>query len=117
MALGHDVRLMPPQFVKPYVKRQKNDAADAEAICKAVQRPTMRFVPLKSAEQQAALLLHRTRDLNPAAQLDAAVMRPPQLFNLRNCTFDLISRRHERSAVLLSPAVILNVGDFDPARL
>jgi transposase len=62
-ALGHYVRLMPPQFVKPYVKSQKNDAADAEAICEAVQRPTMRFVPIKSAEQQAALLLHRTRDL------------------------------------------------------
>ena len=52
-ALGHEVRLMPPQFVKPYVKSQKNDAADAEAICEAVQRPTMRFVPTKSAEQQA----------------------------------------------------------------
>ena len=63
VALGHDVRLMPPQFVKPYVKSQENDAADAEAICEAVQRPTMRFVPIKSAEQQAALLLHRTRDL------------------------------------------------------
>lgn len=62
-ALGHEVRLMPPQFVKPYVKSQKNDAADAEAICEAVQRPTMRFVPVKSVEQQAALLLHRTRDL------------------------------------------------------
>ena len=63
IALGHEVELMPPQFVKPYVKSQKNDAADAEAICEAVQRPTMRFVPIKSAEQQAALLLHRTRDL------------------------------------------------------
>jgi transposase len=62
-ALGHDVRLMPPQFVKPYVKSQKNDAADAEAICEAVQRPTMRFVPIKSADQQAVLMLHRTRDL------------------------------------------------------
>ena len=61
--LGHQVRLMPPQFVKPYVKSQKNDAADAEAICEAVQRPTMRFVPVKSADQQAVLLLHRTRDL------------------------------------------------------
>ena len=54
---------MPPQFVKPYVKSQKNDAADAEAICEAVQRPTMRFVPIKSADQQAVLMLHRTRDL------------------------------------------------------
>lgn len=61
--LGHDVRLMPPQFVTPYVKSQKNDAADAEAICEAVARPTMRFVPIKSADQQAVLLLHRTRDL------------------------------------------------------
>src|SRR5262249_9719992 len=63
VALGHDVRLMLPQFVKPYVKSQKHDAADAEAICEAVQRPTIRFVRIKSAEQQAALLLHRTRDL------------------------------------------------------
>jgi transposase len=62
-ALGHDVRLMPPQFVKPYVKSQKNDAADAEAIAEAVQRPTMRFAPIKSADQQAVLMLHRTRDL------------------------------------------------------
>jgi transposase len=62
-ALGHDVRLMPPQFVKPYVKSQKNDAADAEAICEAVQRPTMRFVPIKTTDQQAALMLHRTREL------------------------------------------------------
>ena len=62
-ALGRTVRLMPPAYVKLYIKSQKNDAADAEAICEAVQRPTMRFVPVKSAEQQAVLLLHRTRDL------------------------------------------------------
>lgn len=61
--LGHDVRLMPPAYVKPYVKRGKTDAADAEAICEAVTRPNMRFVPVKSAEQQAALALHRTRAL------------------------------------------------------
>jgi transposase len=61
--LGHDVRLMPPSYVKAYVKRGKNDAADAEAICEAVTRPSMRFVPIKSAEQQGALMLHRTRDL------------------------------------------------------
>lgn len=61
--LGHEVRLMPPAYVKPYVKRGKTDANDAEAICEAVTRPTMRFVPVKSAEQQAALALHRTRDL------------------------------------------------------
>jgi len=62
-ALGHEVRLMPPRYVKPYVKRNKNDAADAAAICEAVTRPTMRFVAVKSAEQQSVLMLHRTRDL------------------------------------------------------
>jgi len=62
-ALGHDVRLIPPAYVKPYVKRQKNDAADAEAICEAVTRPNMRFVPVKSEAQQAVLVLHRSRDL------------------------------------------------------
>jgi transposase len=61
MALGHEVRLMPPQYVKPYVKRSKNDASDAEAICEAVTRPTMRFVGVKSTEQQSVLVLHRTR--------------------------------------------------------
>ena len=60
-ALGHDVKLMPAQYVKPYVKRGKNDAADAEAICEAVTRPTMRFVAIKSREQQSAMLLHRVR--------------------------------------------------------
>jgi len=60
--LGHEVRLMPAQYVKAYVKRNKNDAADAEAICEAVARPTMRFVPAKTAEQQAAVLLHRGRE-------------------------------------------------------
>lgn len=61
--LGHEVRLMPSAYVKPYVKRGKNDANDTEAICEAVTRPTMRFVAVKSPEQQAALALHRTRDL------------------------------------------------------
>lgn len=61
--LGHEVRLMPPAYVKPYVKRGKTDAADAEAICEAVSRPTMRFVPIKSKEQQALLSMHRARDL------------------------------------------------------
>ncbi len=61
--LGHEVRLMPPVYVKPYVKRGKNDAADAEAICEAVTRPTMRFVPIKSRAQQGALSLHRVRKL------------------------------------------------------
>jgi transposase len=60
---GHEVKLLPPQYVKPYVKRGKNDAADAEAICEAMSRPAMRFVPVKSAENQAALMLHGARDL------------------------------------------------------
>jgi len=59
--LGHEARLMPPSYVKPYLKRQKNDMADAEAICEAVTRPTMRFVPVKSPEQQGVMVLHRTR--------------------------------------------------------
>ena len=62
-ALGHEVRLMPPGYVKAYVKRNKNDAADAEAICEAVTRPTMRFVPVKTIDQQAVLMLHRARNL------------------------------------------------------
>jgi transposase len=60
--LGHHVRLMAPQFVRPYVKTNKNDAADAEACCEAVQRPGMRFVPIKTIEQQTAMALHRVRD-------------------------------------------------------
>ena len=62
-ALGHAVKLMPPRYVKPYVKRNKNDAADAEGICEAVTRPTMRFVAIKSTEQQSVLMVHRTREL------------------------------------------------------
>ena len=61
-ALGHEVVLLPPQYVKPYVKRGKHDAADADAICEAMSRPSMRFVPVKTAEQQAALMLAGTRD-------------------------------------------------------
>jgi transposase len=62
-AMGHKVRLIPPAYVKPFVKRHKNDAVDAEAICEAAQRPTMRFVAVKTEEQQAAALVFRTRDL------------------------------------------------------
>ncbi len=61
--LGHDVRLMPATYVKPYVKRGKTDAVDAEAICEAVCRPTMRFVEIKTEDQQALLTVHRTREL------------------------------------------------------
>jgi transposase len=72
--LGHQVVLLPPQYVKPYVKRNKNDAADAEAICEAMSRPTMRFVPVKTAEQQAALMLAGSRD--------ALIRRRTQLSNM-----------------------------------
>lgn len=61
--LGHEVRLIPPAYVKPFVKRQKNDMADAEVICEAAQRPTMRFVAVKSEDQQANAVAFRTRDL------------------------------------------------------
>jgi transposase len=61
--LGHDVRLIPPAYVKPFIKRQKNDAADAEAICEAAQRPSMRFVPVKSEEVQGAAMVFRVREL------------------------------------------------------
>ena len=63
MAMGHEVRIMPPSYVKGYVKRGKSDAIDAEAICEAVGRPTMRFVPVKTVEQQSILMAHRTRAL------------------------------------------------------
>jgi transposase len=62
-ALGHTVKLMPPSYVKAYLKRSKNDANDAAAICEAVTRPSMRFVPIKSEQQQSGLMLHRTRQL------------------------------------------------------
>ena len=86
-ALGHDVRLMPPQFVKPYVKSQKNDAADAEAICEAVQRPTMRFVPIKSADQQAVLMLHRTRDLLIRHRTDSYQRHSRPFRRIRHCSW------------------------------
>ncbi|MBP0447921.1 IS110 family transposase [Roseomonas sp. SSH11] len=71
-ALGHEIRLMPAHYVKAYLKRGKNDAADAEAICEAVTRPTMRFVAVKSREQQAVLVMHRTRDLLVRQRTQAA---------------------------------------------
>jgi transposase len=61
--LGHEAKLIPPAYVKAYVRRQQNDAADAAAICEAATRPSMRFVPVKSAEQQGVLMLHRAREL------------------------------------------------------
>ena len=72
-AMGHDARLISPQFVKPYMKSNKNDMADAEAICEAAQRPTMRFVPLKSVEQQDILSIHRAREQVVGRQLPCPV--------------------------------------------
>ena len=78
--LGHEVRLMPTKDVKAYVKRNKNDAVDAEASCEAVRRPTMRFVGAKSAEQQGRLMQHRTRDL----LMRLSQMRPEGIDHLRS---------------------------------
>ena len=78
--LGHQVRLMPAKDVKAYVKRNKNDAADAEAICEAVRRPTMRFVQIKSVEQQGQLMLHRARDLLMRQQLCGRIWQSSALW-------------------------------------
>ena len=108
-ALGHDVRLIPPSYVKPYVKRQKNDAADAEAICEAVTRPNMRFVAIKSPEQQAVMIAHRTRSIltRQRTQLSNAIrghmaefglIAPPGRIGIG------IARRHHRQRQRCSPA-------------
>ena len=83
-ALGHEVRLMPPSYVKAYVRRQKNDAADAAAICEAVTRPTMRLVAVKSAERQGVLVLHRTRELAGAPAHHADQCHPRSLRRVRH---------------------------------
>ena len=77
IGLGHEVRLMPPSYVKPYVKRQKNDMADAEAICEAVTRPTMRFVPVKSPEQQS---VDGAAPADPDTPAHPAVERDPRSY-------------------------------------
>ncbi len=100
-ALGHEVRLMPASYVKPYVKRGKTDAADAEAICEAVTRPSMRFVPIKTAEQQAVLMLHRTRDL--------LVRQRTMLVNAL--------RGHMAELGIIAPQGISRVGDLVAALL
>jgi len=100
-ALGHEVRLMPAPYVKPYVKRGKTDAADAEAICEAVTRPAMRFVLIKTAEQQAVLMLHRTRDL--------LVRQRTMLVNAL--------RGHMAKMGIIAPQGISRVGDLVAALL
>jgi len=96
--LGHDVRLIAPQYVKPYVKRGKNDAADAEAVCEAMSRPTMRFVPVKSAESQAALMLAglRERLVRNRVQLVNAIRGYAAEFGL------VAARGHAKIAPLLA---------------
>ncbi len=100
-ALGHDVRLISPQFVKPYVKSNKNDLVDAEAICEAVQRPTMRFVPAKSVEQQDIQSLHRARSMavsHRTAQvnqlrgllMEYGIVRPQGIANLRKALPEIL---------------------------
>lgn len=105
--LGHTVRLMSPQFVKPYVKSNKNDAADAEAICEAVTRPNMRFVPIKSVEQQAVLSMHRVRQGFVAARTAQAnqirgllaelgIVLPKGISAVRNQLMDRIDQAADR---------------------
>ena len=77
-AMGHEVLLMPPAYTKPYVKRGKNDAVDADACCEAMSRPGMRFVPVKSAEQQATLMLHKTRELLVKQRTMSVTPRPSE---------------------------------------
>jgi transposase len=74
-ALGHEVRLIAPAYVKPFIKRQKNDMADAEAICEAASRANMRFVPVKSAEKQASAVAFKTRDLSVRQRSQMIVSR------------------------------------------
>ena len=108
LALGHDVRLMPPSYVKACLRRQKNDAADAEAICEAVTRPTMRFVAVKGAERQGVLVLHKTREL--------LVRQRTMLINAirGHCAeFGIIAPQGARRAVDL----LEKVGQADPAEL
>jgi transposase len=93
--LGHNARPMSPTYVKAYVKRGKNDPADAAAICEAVTRPSIRFVPIKSVEQQSALMLHRARDLliRQRTQLINALRAPLAELGL------VVAKGHERLGV------------------
>ena len=96
-ALGHTVRLMPPAYVKPYVKRQKNDMADAEAICEAVTRANMRFVPTKTPEQQSCLMLHRCACRNSNSHIQ--MMKSAKKWRRQNATNGLYCSRRRRVLV------------------
>lgn len=111
--VGHEVRLMPPAYVKAYVKRNKNDAADAEAICEAVTRPSMRFVPVKDADQQSILMLHRVRSLLirqrtmlvnalRAHMAEFGIIAPQGLRNVQDLT-KIIAHEGERLPTLARP--------------
>jgi transposase len=108
-AFGHTVRLMAPQFVKPYVKTNKNDAADAEAICEAVTRPTMRFVPVKHVEQQAVLAVHRVRQ----GLVKARTAQANQIRGLLS-EFGLIIPQGIAHISKLVPEMLDNAGDEVP---
>lgn len=111
-AQGHTVKLMAPQFVKPYVKTNKNDAADAEAICEAVQRPNMRFVPIKNVEQQTALALHRVRQ----GLVKARTAQANQIRGLLS-EFGLIVPQGIAQVYKCVPALLDNVKDELPGAL
>lgn len=108
IGLGHTVRLMPPAYVKAYVKRGKTDAADAEAICEAVTRPTMRFVPMKSRDQQAALFLHRTRALMVKQRTQLVNMLRAQL-----AEFGIDIPEGLDRALTLAEQILDGTADFD----
>ena len=101
-SLGHEVRLIPPAYVKPYVKRGKTDAVDAEAICEAVSRPTMRFIPIKTAECQAALMVLKTRDLLVRQRTQAVNALNPALRSLLVVGATSVLR-HARRGATISP--------------
>src|SRR5215469_9082726 len=112
-ALGHTVRLMPPAYVKPYVKRQKNDATDAEAICEAVGRANMRFVPTKTPEQQSGLVLHRTRHLFirqqtsviNAIRAHCADLRPDVIFCHNTVVVSALARETQTIPIVFTVAL------------
>ena len=114
-ALGHTVRLMPPAYVKPYVKRQKNDMTDAEAICEAVTRANMRFVPTKTPEQQSCLMLHRTRHLFIRQQ--TAVINSIQLSLPSSALSRRSAAKVSRSCSMLLPTRATNGCLMLPARV
>ncbi len=122
MKIGYTVKLMAPQFVKPYVKTNKNDVADAEAICEAVSRPTMRFVPVKTVDQQAALSVHRARQgfvqqrTAQANQIrgllaEYGVVIPQGIGNIRKCLPEILEdaeNSRKRLTNLLCPMFCTN---------